>query len=268
MCRKSGLIKASMIESKCNNCSHSKRKHVCKRTTKKSRQLKAHVSMYYAISDGASRIYTDEQRINGYSRILSPKKVSLINVFINGVPQSPISYTIHRGRFRLKTIGVPTKGVPIIIQFIRFGTRKKRCVHKAVAIIKPFVTATSSSPVASGGAVSTAVNPDVPRFIATITAGMIGFTDTTITATSFVDDNGTAVIVLPSPPTHGYFNVYVNGILQEGGLSTLSTASLFLETTEFSPGVPVVLEVADFSNTTSTITTEPTISAPIITVTT
>ncbi|MBP1962544.1 DUF4183 domain-containing protein [Paenibacillus aceris] len=81
-----------------------------------------------------------------------------------------------------------------------------------------------------------------------------------------MDDGGNAVVALPAPPTDGYYNVYVNGVLQEGGLSTLTTASLVLATTAAVAGTPVVLEVADFSTASSTITVEPTISAPTITV--
>lgn len=134
------------------------------------------------------------------------------------------------------------------------------------SLIKLYVVATASAPVATGGAVTTEVNPAVTRYAAVLTGGMIT-TDTTIPAASFSDDNGDAITDLPSPPTDGYYNVYVNGVLQEGGLSTLTTASLVLATTQTVAGTPVVLEVADFSSVTSTITTEPTISAPTITVT-
>lgn len=137
----------------------------------------------------------------------------------------------------------------------------------AASLIKLFVTATSDAPVATGGTVTTTVNPGVSRFNASVTAGMIGASDTTIPASSFVDDTGTAVTDLPSPPTDGYFNVYVNGVLQQSGLSTLTTTNLVLSTTSISAGTPVVLEVSDFSGTTSSITAEPTISAPTITVT-
>ncbi|MBD0383446.1 DUF4183 domain-containing protein [Paenibacillus sedimenti] len=137
----------------------------------------------------------------------------------------------------------------------------------AASLIKLFVTATASTPVATGGVVTTTVDPNVTRFNATITAGMIT-TDTTIPAASFLDDNGDAIANLPAVPTAGYINVYVNGLLQEGGLSTLTTASLVLATTAALAGTPVVLEVVDYSTTSSSITTEPTISAPTITVTT
>ncbi|MDU0203065.1 MULTISPECIES: DUF4183 domain-containing protein [Paenibacillus] len=135
----------------------------------------------------------------------------------------------------------------------------------AASLIKLFVTATASAPVATGGTVETTVDPAVTRYSAVLTAGMIT-TDTTIPAASFLDDNGNAITDLPAPPTDGYYNVYVNGVLQVAGLSTLTTASLVLATTATTAGAPVVLEVSDFSNTTSDITVEPTISAPTITV--
>ncbi|WNR45626.1 DUF4183 domain-containing protein [Paenibacillus roseipurpureus] len=136
----------------------------------------------------------------------------------------------------------------------------------AASLIKLYVSASASAPTASGGTVTTTVDPNVTRFDAVLTGGMIT-TDTTIPAASFSDDNGDPVVALPAPPTSGYYNVYVNGVLQEGGLSTLTTASLVLDTTLAVAGTPVVLEVADFSTTSSTITVEPTISAPTITIT-
>ncbi|WP_157256889.1 hypothetical protein [Paenibacillus sp. Soil750] len=47
-------------------------------------------------------------------------------------------------------------------------------------------------------------------------------------------------------------------------MSTLTTASLVLSTILAAAGTPVVLEVADFSNTISDISTPQTISAPTI----
>lgn len=139
----------------------------------------------------------------------------------------------------------------------------------AASLIKLFVSASASAPTATGGTVSTTVDPAVTRYNAVLTGGMITATETTIPATSFFDDNGDPVAAtLPTVPTNGYINVYVNGVLQEAGLSTLTTASLVLDTISALVGTPVVLEVVDFSTTSSSITVEPTISAPTITVTT
>ncbi|CAH1209489.1 hypothetical protein PAECIP111891_03325 [Paenibacillus allorhizoplanae] len=141
----------------------------------------------------------------------------------------------------------------------------------AASLIKLFITAAlANAPVASNGTVTTTVNPEVTRYNALLTVTMISPTETTILAEEFLDDDGNPVPVnsLPAVPTDGYFNVYVNGVLQQEGLSTLTTASLVLDTIGASVGTPVVLEVADFSNTSSVITTPQTISAPAIDVTT
>ncbi|TYP69790.1 DUF4183 domain-containing protein [Paenibacillus methanolicus] len=132
------------------------------------------------------------------------------------------------------------------------------------SLIKLFIAASATAPVASGGAVTTSVLPAVFRFVATVTAPMIAGGVTTIPAAGFVNDNGDAITDLPAPPVNGYLNVYVNGMMQEANLSSLTTASLVINTIDIPVGAPVVLEVADFSNTTSTITTPPVISVPDI----
>ncbi|WP_334072790.1 MULTISPECIES: DUF4183 domain-containing protein [Paenibacillus] len=133
-------------------------------------------------------------------------------------------------------------------------------------VIKPVFTAVATAPVATGGAVTTTVAPETSRFFVTITAGMIGATETTIPAASFVDDADGAVTTLPALTASDYFNVYINGVLQQSSLSTLTTASLVLATTDLTPGVPVQLEISSFAGVTSAITTQPTISAPTITI--
>ncbi|EOS56831.1 MULTISPECIES: DUF4183 domain-containing protein [Paenibacillus] len=133
-------------------------------------------------------------------------------------------------------------------------------------VIKPVFTAVASAPVASGGEVTTVITPTVSRYFATLTADMIGATETTIPADSFVDDADAPITDLPELTTTDYLNVYINGVLQQASLSTLTTASLVLDTVDLTPGIPVMIEVGSFSNVVSTITTPPTISAPTITI--
>lgn len=133
-------------------------------------------------------------------------------------------------------------------------------------VIKPVFTAVASAPVASGGEVTTVITPTVSRYFATLTADMIGATETTIPADSFVDDADVPITDLPELTTTDYLNVYINGVLQQASLSTLTTASLVLDTVDLTPGIPVMIEVGSFSNVVSTITTPPTISAPTITI--
>lgn len=135
-------------------------------------------------------------------------------------------------------------------------------------IIKAVYTATASAPVASGGVVTTTVTPAVSRYFATITLGIIGITETTIPAASFVDDEEVAVTALPAITGQDYANVYINGVLQQSSLYTLTTAELVIDDITIGLNVPVLLEVSSFANTVSNITTQPTISAPAITINT
>lgn len=131
-------------------------------------------------------------------------------------------------------------------------------------VIKPVYTAVASAPVATGGVISTSVTPEVTRYFATITADMIGAVSTTMPAASFVDDADAAITAFPALTGTDYSNVYINGVLQQSSIGTLTTAQLVLNTTEVPAGVPILVEISSFADTTSTITTQPTISAPVI----
>ncbi|MGQ3479426.1 DUF4183 domain-containing protein [Paenibacillus sp. TY11] len=133
-------------------------------------------------------------------------------------------------------------------------------------IIKPVYLAVATAPVASGGTITTTITPAVTRFFATITAGMIGATETTVPAASFVDDADAPVAALPTLTATDSANYYINGVIQQSSLFTLSTASLVIASIDITPGVPVVIEISDFSGATSTITTQPTISPPTVTI--
>ncbi|MGP0583915.1 DUF4183 domain-containing protein [Paenibacillus timonensis] len=133
-------------------------------------------------------------------------------------------------------------------------------------VIKPYFTAVATAPVASGGTVTTTVTPTITRYFATVDAGMIGATETTILAANFVDDIDAPLTNLPTLTGSDYFNVYINGTIQQASLSTLSTASLVLDTVDLAVGSTIQLEVGDFGGVASTITTQPTISAPTITI--
>lgn len=133
-------------------------------------------------------------------------------------------------------------------------------------VIKAVFTAVASAPVATGGEITTSVTPSTTRYFATLTAGMIGAAETTLPAASFVDDEDAAITAFPALTGSDYYNVYINGVMQQSSLSELSTASLVLATVDLNPGVPVQVEIASFSGVTSTLTTPPDISAPTITI--
>ncbi|USK74119.1 DUF4183 domain-containing protein [Peribacillus frigoritolerans] len=81
--------------------------------------LKVKTFQYTAISDGIKRIYTNQDRVLKYgsSRILDPNSVSYINLFINGILQPNINYTVEQGRLIFSN-DLPVSGAPIILQFV------------------------------------------------------------------------------------------------------------------------------------------------------
>nr|WP_278044595.1 DUF4183 domain-containing protein [Priestia megaterium] len=76
--------------------------------------------LYFTFSDGQKRLYANNDGIAQYgiTEILAPDEVSYINLFINGILQPHINYQIQKGSLALLTEEVPSKGVPIIIQFV------------------------------------------------------------------------------------------------------------------------------------------------------
>uniref|UniRef100_UPI0023568AC3 DUF4183 domain-containing protein n=2 Tax=Bacillaceae TaxID=186817 RepID=UPI0023568AC3 len=76
--------------------------------------------LYFTFSDGQKRLYTNNDGIAQYgtTEILAPEEASYINLFINGILQPHINYQIQKGSLTLLTEEVPSKGVPIIIQFV------------------------------------------------------------------------------------------------------------------------------------------------------
>lgn len=95
---------------------------------------------------------------------------------------------------------------------------------------------------------------------------MIGADATTMPAGSFIDDSGALITEFPALAATDYVNVYINGMLQQASLFTLSTTDLVLDAIDVPVGVPVLIEIGSFAGTSSTITAQPTISAPTITI--
>ncbi|MVP01347.1 DUF4183 domain-containing protein [Paenibacillus lutrae] len=138
------------------------------------------------------------------------------------------------------------------------------------SLIKLFVTASSVVAGTVTTVTTTTVDDNVRRYHAVVTLGMIDGTagTTTIPDTSFLDDSGTAVAagalpVLPVLPAGGYYSLYINGVLQEGDLSALSTTELVIASAALLPGTPVIIETHDYSGTISASA-----STPALTVTT
>ena len=70
-------------------------------------------------SDCVRNVYTDADAVPAFSTspILVPASVTLLNLFVNGILQSPNLYTVQP-RVLIRS-DVPTRGVPLILQFVR-----------------------------------------------------------------------------------------------------------------------------------------------------
>ncbi|WP_410771474.1 DUF4183 domain-containing protein [Fontibacillus sp. BL9] len=103
---------------------------------------------------------------------------------------------------------------------------------------------------------NTSTVPTVNRYTATVVLGNILGSTTVIPAASFTNDSGAAVpaggLVVPGP--NGYYNLYINGVLQRGGLSSLSAANLTINSA-LVIGVTVTIEVVNFSSASTSVTT-------------
>lgn len=86
-----------------------------------SQLLQTEMHYYTAIASGATRLFTDQDRLLDYdsSVIMDPEQVSYINLFINGMLQPPILYEVRRGMLLLKSSDVPQAGVLIMLQFVK-----------------------------------------------------------------------------------------------------------------------------------------------------
>ncbi|WP_243658083.1 DUF4183 domain-containing protein [Priestia megaterium] len=74
--------------------------------------------LYFTFSDGQKLEYLNRDAVPQYgdTQILSPDKVSYINLFINGILQPKSTYTVEEGKLTLEES--PSKDVPITLQFI------------------------------------------------------------------------------------------------------------------------------------------------------
>ncbi|WP_312110562.1 DUF4183 domain-containing protein [Brevibacillus reuszeri] len=84
--------------------------------------LETEIFQYTAISDGVKNTYTNTDAVVQFSTsgILNPNTVSIVNLFINGILQSPNLYTVQPGVLIISE--VPVQGVPLILQFIKITT--------------------------------------------------------------------------------------------------------------------------------------------------
>ncbi|OPJ56231.1 hypothetical protein CLOTH_06350 [Alkalithermobacter paradoxus] len=75
---------------------------------------------YNAISDGFKKEFTNNDALTVYKSngIPDPNKVSLINLFVNGVLQPKVNYRVKKGLLTLTTNDIPIKGIPITLEYL------------------------------------------------------------------------------------------------------------------------------------------------------
>lgn len=134
------------------------------------------------------------------------------------------------------------------------------------SLIKAFMVATSTVTGTVTTNTTTNVVDATTRLNTTVTAAMIdaGAGTTTIPAASFLTDAGDPLAgPIPTISPGGYYNLFVNGILQQSGLSSLTPTALTIASADILEGTPINVEIHDYSGTTSTSD-----SVPSLTVTT
>lgn len=84
------------------------------------------------------------------------------------------------------------------------------------------------------------------RFFNVLAAPLVVVDGTTVAATAFLNDSGIASTAFPVV-TNGYYNFYINGVLQQGDSYTISATELTLNTVtgNISAGTPLVIEAVE-----------------------
>lgn len=123
-------------------------------------------------------------------------------------------------------------------------------------LVPLFATATSIVSGTITTTTTTTITPLVKRFTAFVVLGNILSGVTTIPSSSFIDDAGNLLTAnsLTVPGSNGYYNVFVNGTLIAGGLTTLTSASLVINNA-LTIGATVVLETISFTASSSSTST-------------
>ncbi|MFF2793370.1 DUF4183 domain-containing protein [Lysinibacillus xylanilyticus] len=84
-----------------------------------------------------------------------------------------------------------------------------------------------------------------------VLAAPLSITDgTTVAANTFLNDSGSAATTFPIV-TNGYYNLYINGVLQEGGSYSVSGAGLTFHTVTgtLPAGTPIIVEAVELVTT-------------------
>ena len=91
--------------------------------------------------------------------------------------------------------------------------------------------------------------PTVKRYFYVATANMDLTNGTTIPATLFYNDDGSQTTEFMSFSPNGYADLYINAVIQEGGMYTVNTSTLTISPSNsiIYRGTPIILELLTFS---------------------
>lgn len=171
--------------------------------------IRAEVYQYNSLSDGTSKIYTNDDELKQYGRrgILDPQKVSYYALLVNGVLRPRANYEIAKGFLRLKTEDAPPPGAPLAISFVTFKNKSGELLPAEVYCYNTV----------SDGVKREYTNADELKIY-----GNKGIAD---------------------PEQASFVNLYINGVLQPPVNYAVKKGLLSLLTTDIPrKGVPITLE--------------------------
>ncbi len=91
--------------------------------------------------------------------------------------------------------------------------------------------------------------PTVKRYFYVATANIVLTNGATIPATQFTNDDGSPTTEFMSFSPNGYADLFINAVMQEGGMYVVNTNSLTINPTTGTifRGTPIILELLTFS---------------------
>jgi len=127
--------------------------------------------------------------------------------------------------------------------------KDKGGLNMAVSLFKLAITASTTTTVDT--------RPDVQKFFYLFDPDDVDAGVLTILAEDFVDDQGDPIASIPeADPNNGYYLLFINGVLQQEGLYTVSDTSVVVqEADDIEPEAPIVLVVTNFASDASSTTT-------------
>jgi hypothetical protein len=101
-----------------------------------------------------------------------------------------------------------------------------------------------------------AIIPTINRYFYIVTANINLTNGATIPANLFTDDDSNPITEFAISQPNGYVNLFINAMMQEGGMYTVTSDALIIEPTTGTifAGTPIIIESVGFSTSSSTLT--------------